>query len=1334
MNRRLPALPKSPLNCRAFLRRPLTHVPTVAALALFSAGQTARAGNDAYSTNASSGKFSSSFTDGTSTPAAGGTAAPASNDALFFGTGTTTTVSNDLSGYTFAGITFNAGASAFTITGNTFTLSAGITNLGANQETFSNTGGLSVSASSETFTVNSGGGGVTVTNGIANTVAGGQTLTVNGPNGLLTLGGYILENNGASAVTDTITGNGNVTISGAVTNGSGTGSLAYSGTGVLTLGGANIYSGATTVSNGTVVLASTGSSSSTGATTVNSGGTYNVLGTLSGATAITVNAAGTFTEQNSATGLGSGVIGAAGSSLTVNGGVAVLDGINTYTGATAVTGASLASTGFLLLDFGSTASTSANNIISASSPLTLGFGGLEILGSTANNATNSQTFASTTFTTLTSSTVSLIQGSGTGTTLNLNLGTLTRGAGAATDFTLPTTGTITTTSTTASSNGILVSAATGGVAYATANGETTWATNTGGTIGALSTYATGNAAYATAASNIDVGAGGNGTTDAPAAAFTVNTLRFNASGLTLTAPAGVNTVSTGGILVTSGSSGTITGGNLEAGAGRELVIINNAGTLNIGSVIQDNAAGSSVLTLTGGLYGTTELLNVNSFSGQTNLLGGTLDLANSLALQNSVLQISTSATLAFDQSVASNAFTLIGLTGAGNIALVNNTAAPVALTLNIATSSAYTYTGVLSGTGATLTKTGAGTETLGAANTYTGVTTINGGILQLGNGFAGKILNTSGVVTAAGASLGFNGGNSGASESGLVGGVISGTGGITDSQGNQNAYLILDKANTYTGPTTMTARGALQSNVAAAYDASGNMVSSGFGVNSALVLGGLGLNAGVTVVLNSNSQLGSLSTNGATVAASAGNGIILNSFNLIVGGDNTSTTFNAQISGGAIPNSATNATRSIGGNLTKIGTGTQILGGNNLYTGSTTITGGTLSIATIANGGFATTGTVASGSNQLTLASATGAVAGQNIQGAVLGVGAEVISSVSGNVVTLNGNASAAAASTPVAFGTANGLGISTNAASNLVLDGGTLQYTGAAAGTDRLFTVGSTEAAGATGTLDASGTGALSFTNTGAIAYGTTGQARTLGLTGTSTAANTLAALIGNNGTGQVSVAKSGVGSWTLTNANTYSGGTTVSAGTLLYNGSLTPAVAGSSVVTVGSTATPAVAAKLGGTGILTVTSVTVNSNGTLSPGLTAGATTGTLTLNTTAGLTINGTLAIGIAGTGSTSLATNGSLTLGSGSILIVTGAANGTSDYDVANYPNPTAESGKFASMTVPTGYQINYAGTTFSLMGGMDIELDPIPEPSTWQACGLLLLGGVAWQFRRRSLPE
>jgi fibronectin-binding autotransporter adhesin len=85
-----------------------------------------------------------------------------------------------------------------------------------------------------------------------------------------------------------------------------------------------------------------------------------------------------------------------------------------------------------------------------------------------------------------------------------------------------------------------------------------------------------------------------------------------------------------------------------------------------------------------------------------------------------------------------------------------------------------------------------------------------------------------------------------------------------------------------------------------------------------------------------------------------------------------------------------------------------------------------------------------------------------------------------------------------------NPLGQSSAAAANLLLGNGTtLRYTGAAASTDRSFTINGT-AAGNGATLNASGAGAINFASTAPLAYGTTAQTRTLILTGTNPGNNT--------------------------------------------------------------------------------------------------------------------------------------------------------------------------------------------------------------------------------------
>ena len=230
-------------------------------------------------------------------------------------------------------------------------------------------------------------------------------------------------------------------------------------------------------------------------------------------------------------------------------------------------------------------------------------------------------------------------------------------------------------------------------------------------------------------------------------------------------------------------------------------------------------------------------------------------------------------------------------------------------------------------------------------------------------------------------------------------------------------------------------------------------------------------------------------------------------------------------------------------------------------------------------------------------------------------------------------------------------------------------------------------------------------------------GAALPAGATVTSATAHTIELDGVLSGAGGLNV--SGGGTLLLTNANTYAGPTSVTAGTLRVNGSVTSPAA---TLSVGSGAT------LGGTGMLAVASASVA--GTLAPGAAAGATSGSLTLNTTGGLTLSGTLLLGAVGNGvSAVLNINGTLTL-TGAALALSGTLDGKSNYEVAGYG---ALSGTFATVTgVPSGYTLNYDGDTFATA---DIELDaatPVPEPAAW--VGVLLgLGLVARSHGRRPSP-
>ena len=153
--------------------------------------------------------------------------------------------------------------------------------------------------------------------------------------------------------------------------------------------------------------------------------------------------------------------------------------------------------------------------------------------------------------------------------------------------------------------------------------------------------------------------------------------------------------------------------------------------------------------------------------------------------------------------------------------------------------------------------------------------------------------------------------------------------------------------------------------------------------------------------------------------------------------------------------------------------------------------------------------------------------------------------------------------------GAASTLGASSNSAHNLVINGGLLEFSptsGAAAGsTDRLFTIGP----GGASLAAASGSTMIFNGNTNAnngsggvnaIAFSAVAPA-TLNLTAANITANVpqpfgpniFAPIIADSGTGQniTSLVVGGsYSAWTLTGANTYTGGTTVVSGTLFTAG----------------------------------------------------------------------------------------------------------------------------------------------------------------------------------------
>jgi autotransporter-associated beta strand protein len=146
-----------------------------------------------------------------------------------------------------------------------------------------------------------------------------------------------------------------------------------------------------------------------------------------------------------------------------------------------------------------------------------------------------------------------------------------------------------------------------------------------------------------------------------------------------------------------------------------------------------------------------------------------------------------------------------------------------------------------------------------------------------------------------------------------------------------------------------------------------------------------------------------------------------------------------------------------------------------------------------------------------------------------------------------NVNAGILAVSKLANGGLPSGIGQSANAGTNLLFgSGGTLRYTGAGDSTDRQFRFNGSVATGFVATIEASGTGPILFTSTTGPTNSNAAQPRTLVLGGSNSGDNTLAAPLADNTTGALALVKSGVGTWVISGANSYTGSTTVSSGKL--------------------------------------------------------------------------------------------------------------------------------------------------------------------------------------------
>ncbi|MCT0198269.1 autotransporter-associated beta strand repeat-containing protein [Synechococcus sp. CS-1325] len=659
-----------------------------------------------------------------------------------------------------AGILIIANTGTVSVSGNGLTVTGGfgvLNNFGTLGSKLQVSGGAVNNAGVITGAVTVSGGSLTLnpdsdlSDSAVLTVNTGGTVTVNAFDvigGLAGDGGTVGISNGNGL---NIIGAANTAFSGVI---SGAGFLQFGGTGTRTLSGTNTYSGGTFIDGGTLqigaggttgtlgsgavvnngalvfdrsifvevanaisgtgtlrvtsgdVLILAGTNTYSGTTTINTGGSLVVgpTGTL-GTGAVTNNGALEFNRPNVLT--VANVISGTGAFIKVGAGILTLSGASTFTGATTVSRGTLNVTG-------SIASQNVSVFISGRLQVdgaAISDGATVTLNDSGNlNLTGSERIGA------------LVSASGT-TTVTLGANTLTTGNAENRTFA-----------------GVI--SGTGGLTKQGAGALTLSGTNThtGLTRVSLGTLiAATNGALGTTAAGTVVAPGATlalqgGITTAEAIALSGSGVAGNGAIRNI---AGVNTL-TGAITLNGAAeiqadadrlniNGTVTGGihNLT---------LETVGTSTI--AVSGAITGSGALTKTGA--STLTLSGANTFTGATTVNGGTLQVSAGNGLSaTGLLTVNSLGRVRFDDTD-----TVGGLAGSGSVRIGNG----IVLTLAPAAGT-RTFSGVIAnadpGVGVALAKAGAGIQVLSGANTYTGTTTVNAGLLDVTGSLAslGTIVN-----------------------------------------------------------------------------------------------------------------------------------------------------------------------------------------------------------------------------------------------------------------------------------------------------------------------------------------------------------------------------------------------------------------------------------------------------------------------------------------------------------------------------------------------------------------------------------------------------------------
>lgn len=562
-------------------------------------------------------------------------------------------------------------------------------------------------------------------------------------------------------------------------------------------------------------------------------------------------------------------------------------------------------------------------------------------------------------------------GAGVGSTLSLGTVVFSRGTGTAGVWTLNSSsqaGTLTLVGTTVNSisNTILSSAASSDWTISSGSGMSVTLTNT--TNNVIQLNGSGNivlsASINSAAAPLTFAGGGSGRIDITGSnTFATSGNRLNLTGpevrFTNDASFGIAPVSAqanyiiidGGRMATASASTYTLNANrgiqVGATAGTSISVV-TSGTLTYNGIIADKTGSAGGWAKQGG--GILALGGVNTYTGATAINSGTVRLTtgNDRLPTGTVVSLgqASSANLGtldlngFNQTIAG----LNSTAGTNATASNNSVTSTAAATLTIGGSGTYSYgdgtnanSGVIGGAIA-IVKTGTGTQTFGDANTFTGTTSINNGVLNVQHATA-LGATSAGTSVASGAALQIQGGITVGAEALTINGTgVGGTGALRNVSGlNSYGGLVTlgssSQINSDAGSLSLTNAGTITG------VGTSNLTVGGAGNTSIASVIGTGSGSltkndgGILTLSGANTYDGGTTVNGGTLSITSLGSLAAQRFTVESGATLSSTTSLLALTGTSTINGSVNA----GGGLSLASGAT--LQGTGTITGATTING-----------------------------------------------------------------------------------------------------------------------------------------------------------------------------------------------------------------------------------------------------------------------------------------------------------------------------------------------------------------------------------------------------------